>query len=117
MQTHDNFPKLWNLLLEARLRRTGLLTKEPHFITEYIIIGGYKSDIGAEVKVECTGLSFYVNEFAKFGQPPNFFLPVDTPRSKANLDRKEVDAFFSLEKLPKEIKKILGGNVYSLTWW
>lgn len=86
-------------------------------ITEYIMAGGFNSDNGAEVKIICNDLIFYLPDGAGINDPFHPYLPFDTPNFKQNIDTKYVEAFFLTQNLPEEIKEILGGNIFSLIWW
>lgn len=86
-------------------------------IKEYVMVGGYKNDNEAELEIECTGLLFFLPPYSKSSEFPNLFVPVDTPNFKCNMNTDQVESFFSYEKLPKEIKEVLGPDIYSLKWY
>jgi hypothetical protein len=92
-------------------------TLHQELITEYIIIGKYISTGGAEVTIKCKERKFYLPADAKLNEPINPFLPKDTPNFKRNMEKERVEAFFSYENLPDEIRALLGRENYTLTWY
>lgn len=85
-----------------------------NFKVHYVLVGGFKNDNSAEVKITSADQQFYLCDNSRFSQAPLFFLPVDTPNFKRNMDVEKVESFFSLQALPAEIKDLLGGNIISL---
>ncbi|HEY6900351.1 MAG TPA: hypothetical protein VI233_06905 [Puia sp.] len=82
-------------------------------ITEYIGIGGYETNGGAELTIKCEGLLFYLPATSQIDFSGQAFIPIDTPYSNRNM---EVDkSFFELEQLPAELKTLLGGDIQLLT--
>lgn len=81
------------------------------FIEEYLSFGGYKSDYGAEMKIVCESMLYFLPDTATIKRPIPPFVPIDTPNFKMNMDCKKIEAFFTLTNLPQEIKSILGKDI------
>jgi hypothetical protein len=79
---------------------------------EYVILDGIKKSNGAEVKILCNELSFYVPIISRTSKQPNTFIPIETPKYKRNMDSGSVDNFFSKESLPQIVRNILGDFFY-----
>lgn len=97
------------------LIRFDLLIEDAFLITEYIGIGNYKS-IGAEVKIECRDMIYYILESSKISTSPDAFIPYNTPAFKQTLSTDVVERFFSSQNIPDEIKAVLGNSISSLVW-
>jgi hypothetical protein len=88
---------------------------EKNYVTKYIGVGGYRSHVEAELKIDCTEIFFYILENATVNSPSTPFIPIDTPNFKRNMDVKQVNSFFLLINLPEEIKEVLGSPSYSIS--
>jgi len=84
-------------------------------LIEYIMIGDYQS-VGAEVKIECQGIDYYMFDNSKISSRPDDFIPYETPNFKQTMNTEEIENFFSFQNIPSEIKVILGNNISSLIW-
>ena len=101
---------------ERRLLSISLLTgTNQDLLTEYISIGGYSPTQGAEVKIQCVGLRYYISNNATFRTPLDFFMPLDTPLGKRNLASEDVELFFTTDNLPTELKQVLGDCFWTMT--
>jgi len=92
-----------------------LLIEDGSLITEYIGMGNHES-VGAEVKVECRDMIYYIFDRSKISTMLNDFIPHETPAFKQTLNSDEVEKFFSVKNIPDEIKEVLGNNINSVVW-
>lgn len=86
-------------------------------IEEYVMVGGRSNKKGSatEIRVACKGLELWVRVDANFRDYSTPYVPYNrdediAPRWRMNMDVNEVDEFFAIDKLPIEIKDLLGNN-------
>lgn len=87
------------------------------FITEYVIVGGYQNENGAEVKIVCEEKLFFLPATSLINDSFHLFSPVDTHRFNRNMEIERTDAFFLKQNLPFELKEILGNDLCSIMLW
>ena len=93
----------------------GLSIEDVQTKLEYVTIGDYQS-VGAEVKIECENMNYYMFADSKISTRPDAFIPYETPNFKQTMNTEEIENFFSFKNIPNEIKMILGDNISSVIW-
>jgi hypothetical protein len=84
-------------------------------IVDYFMIGNIDS-INSEVKIQFREFHYYLNESSRFSNNQDDFIPYPTPNFNQTISAEKVLDFFLVEKLPAEVRAIVGKNVISLLW-
>ena len=63
-----------------------------------------------EIRFKKEYLYFSENVGVKKGQSRSFWLPIDTPYFKRNLNEQEVKDFFSQDNVPADVLKLVGAD-------
>ena len=84
-----------------------------NLLTEHICVGGYGKSKGGELKILCKEHIFLTLEHSTMKN--SYFIPVDTPNFKSNMDASEVASFFANKYVPIEIKDLWGNEYYRIS--